>query len=54
MIQEDIESSLSGPKFEKKLMVRRTICNKGSDEEPILKKEVFSRPYVRWLENIAK
>ena len=30
MIQEDIENSPSGPKAGENLMVRRTLCNKGS------------------------
>ena len=37
MIQEDIESSPSGPEVGESLMVRRTLCNKGGDEEPILR-----------------
>ena len=41
MIQEDIESSPSGPKVGESLMVRRTLCNKGSDEEPILRRSLF-------------
>ena len=41
MIQEDIESSPSGPKVGENLMVRRTLCNKGSDEEPILRRSLF-------------
>ena len=41
MIQEDIESSPSGPETGKKLMVRRTLCNKRSDEEPILRRSLF-------------
>ena len=39
MIQGDIESSPSGP--EENIMVRRTLCNNGSDEEPILKRSLF-------------
>ena len=41
MIQEDIESSPSGPEAGKNLMVRRTLCNKGSDEEPIFRRSLF-------------
>ena len=41
MIQEDIESSPSGPKVGENLMVRRTLCNKGSDEEPVLRRSLF-------------
>ena len=42
MIQEDIESSPSGPETGENLMVRRTLCNKGSDEEePILRRILF-------------
>ena len=37
MIQEDVESSRSGPEASENMMVRRTLCNKGSDEEPILR-----------------
>ena len=38
MIQEEIEISPSGPKARENFMVRRTLCNKGSDEEPIIKR----------------
>ena len=41
MTQEDIERSPSGPKAGENLMVRRTLCNKGSDEEPILRRSLF-------------
>ena len=41
MIQGDTEGSPSGPKARENLMVRRTLCNKGSDEEPILKRIFF-------------
>ena len=41
MIQENIESSPSGPKAEENLMVRRTLCNKGSDEETVLRRSLF-------------
>ena len=41
MIQEDIESSPSGLEVGESLMVRRTLCNKGSDEEPILGRILF-------------
>ena len=37
MIQEDTESSPSGSEAGENIMVRRTLCNKGSDEEPILR-----------------
>ena len=41
MIQEDIESSTSGPKAGENLMVRRTLCNKGSDDELSLRRSLF-------------
>ena len=41
MIQEDIKSSPSGPKARENFMVRRTLCNKVSDEEPLLIKIIF-------------
>ena len=41
MIQENIEISPSGPKAGENLMVRRTLCNKGSDEELILRRSLF-------------
>ena len=41
MIQEDIENSPSGPDAGENLMVRRTLSNKGSDEEPILRRSFF-------------
>ena len=41
MIQEDIKSSPTGPEAGENLMVRRTLCNKGSDEEPILRRSLF-------------
>ena len=41
MIQEDIKSSPSGPEAGENLMVRRTLCNKGSDEELILRRSLF-------------
>ena len=41
MIQGEIESSPSRPKARENLMVRRTLCNKGSDEEPILRRSIF-------------
>ena len=53
MIEEDIESSPSGLEARENLMVRRTLCNKGSDEEPILRRIIF-RQDVRLLENVAK
>ena len=39
--EEDTESSPSGPKAGENLMVRRTLCNKGSDEEAILRRCLF-------------
>ena len=41
MIQEDIENSRSGIEVGENLMVRRTLCNKGSDEEHVLKRSLF-------------
>ena len=41
MIQKDIESSPSGPEVGENLMVRRTLCNKGSDEELVLRRSLF-------------
>ena len=41
MIQEDIECSPSAPRARVNLMVRRTLCNKGSDEEPILRRSLL-------------
>ena len=41
MIQEDIESSPSGPKARENIMVRRTLCNEESDKEPILGRSLF-------------
>ena len=41
MIQGDDEGSLSRPKARENLMVRRTLCNKKSDEEPILRRILF-------------
>ena len=41
MIQGDIESLPSGLEVGENLMVRRTLCNKGSDEEPILRRSLF-------------
>ena len=41
MIQEGIESSSSGTKAIENMMVRKTLCNKGSDEEPILRRSLF-------------
>ena len=41
MIQEDIEISPIGPEARENMMVRRTLCNKGSDEEPILRRSLF-------------
>ena len=45
MIQEDIDSSPSGPYARENLMVRRTLCNKGSDEELILRRILFKTRY---------
>ena len=41
MIQGEDEGSSSGPIARENLMVRRTLCNKGSDEEPILRRSIF-------------
>ena len=41
MIQEDIKRSPSGPEAGENLMVRRTLCNKGNDEEPVLRRSLF-------------
>ena len=41
MIQEDIECLPSGPEVGENMMVRRTLCNKGSDEEPVLRRSLF-------------
>ena len=42
MIQGDDEGSPSGPKAGENMMVRRTLCNKGShEEEPILRRNHF-------------
>ena len=41
MIQGDDECSLSGLEARENIMVRRTLCNKGSDEEPILRRGLF-------------
>ena len=41
VIQKDDEGSPSGPEVGENLMVRRTLCNKGSDEEPILRSSIF-------------
>ena len=41
MIQGYDEGSPSGPEAREILMVRRTLCNKGSDEEPILRRSFF-------------
>ena len=53
MILEDIESLPSGPKVGESLMVRRTLCNKGSNEEPILRRSLF-KTRCKILENVAK
>lgn len=39
--QGDIEGSSSGYEAGENLMVGRTLCNKGSDEEPILRRSLF-------------
>ena len=42
MIQEEIESSPSRLETGENIMVRRTLCNKGSDEEePVLRRSLF-------------
>ena len=41
MIQEDIESSPSGLEVGENIMVRKTLSNKGSDEEPNLRRSLF-------------
>ena len=41
MIQGDDEGSPSGPKAGEILSLRRTLCNKGCDEEPILRRSLF-------------
>ena len=41
MIQEDIESSPSGPEAGENLRVRRTLCYKGSDEKLFLRRSLF-------------
>ena len=41
MIQGDLEGSPSGLKARENMMVRRTLCNKGIDEEPILRRSLF-------------
>ena len=41
MIQEDIEGSPSGPEAGENLMVMGTLCIKGSDEEPVLRRSLF-------------
>ena len=43
MIQGDIKSSPSGPEVGESLMVRRTLCNNGNDEEPILRRSLFKK-----------
>ena len=42
MIQGDFESSPTRPELGENLMVRKTLCNKGSDEEPILRRSLFN------------
>ena len=41
MIQEDIQSSPSRTEVGENMMVRITLCNKGSDEEPVLRRSLF-------------
>ena len=41
MIEGEDEGSSSGPKARENLMVRRTLCNKGSDDETILRRSLF-------------
>ena len=41
MIQGDLEGSPSGPKFGENMMVRRALCNKGTDEQPTLRRSVL-------------
>ena len=41
MIQGDNEGSPSGLEAGENLMVRRTLCNKGSDEELVLRRSLF-------------
>ena len=52
MIQEDIEISPSGPEAGENLMVR-TLCNKGIDEEPVLRRSLF-KTRCNMIENVAK
>ena len=41
MIQQDTENSPSALEAGENLMVRGTLCNKESDEEPILRRSLF-------------
>ena len=41
VIQGDDEGSPSGLEARENLMVIRTLCNKGSGEEPILRRSIF-------------
>ena len=41
MIQEEPKISPSGIEARENLMVRRTLFNKGSDEEPVLRRSLF-------------
>ena len=41
VVQGDTNGSPSGPKARENLMVRRIVCNKGNDEEPILRRILF-------------
>ena len=45
MIQGDDKGSPSGPKAGENIMVRRTLCNKGSDEELVLRRCLFKTRY---------
>ena len=42
VIQGDDEGSPTGPEAGENLMVRGTLCNKGSDEEPVLRRSLFN------------
>ena len=41
MLQGDDDASPSGPETGENMMVKRTLYNKGSDEEPILRRSLF-------------
>ena len=53
MIQEDIENSPSGLEARENIMVRRTLCNKGSDEELVLRRSFF-KTRCKMAKNVAK